>query len=51
VWPLTDGRPQGGHVTRAVSLYDVDQELSAADARRLAAALLNAADELDGLAK
>jgi hypothetical protein len=39
----------GGDVTRAVSLYDTEKELTAADARRLAAALLNAADELDGL--
>ena len=36
-----------GEVTRAVSLYDTDKELTAADARRLAAALLNAADALD----
>ncbi len=37
-----------GEVTRAVSLYDVeDKELTAADARRLAAALLDAADALD----
>jgi hypothetical protein len=45
-WQSADGTIDGG-----VSLYDVDKELSAADARRLAAALLNAADELDGLAK
>lgn len=43
-WQYADGR-----VERSVSLYDADKELSAADARRLAAALLNAADELDRL--
>jgi hypothetical protein len=43
-WQSTDGT-----VTRSVSLYDTDDELDARDARRLAAALLNAADELDGL--
>jgi hypothetical protein len=44
-WQNTDGR-----VDRGISLYDAqDKELTAADARRLAAALLNAADELDRL--
>jgi hypothetical protein len=39
-----------GTIVRGVSLYDAqDKELTAADARRLAAALLNAADELDTL--
>ena len=41
-WQTADGE-----VTRAVSLYDTDKELTAADARQLAAALLNAADMLD----
>jgi hypothetical protein len=45
-WQSADGT-----VERCVSLYDADKELTAADARRLAAALLNAADELDGLSK
>jgi hypothetical protein len=43
-WQCADGT-----VVRGVSLYDTEKELTAADARRLAAALLNAADELDGL--
>ena len=43
-WQTADGQ-----VIRAVSLYDADKELTAADARKLAAALLNAADELDRL--
>lgn len=43
-WQIADGT-----VIRCVSLYDTQKELDADDARRLAAALLNAADELDGL--
>ena len=38
-----------GDITRGISLYDTDKELTAADARQLAAALLNAADQLDQL--
>ena len=42
-WQYADGA-----ITRCISLYDAeDNELTAPDARRLAAALLNAADELD----
>jgi hypothetical protein len=36
-----------GDVTRCISLYDTEKELTAADARRLAAALMDAADALD----
>jgi hypothetical protein len=44
-WQSSDG-----DVDRCISIYDAgNAELSAADARRLAAALLNAADELDRL--
>ncbi len=44
-WQYADGR-----VTPCVSLYDADgKELSAANARRLAAVLMDAADELDRL--
>ena len=38
-----------GKITRGVSLYDTDRELTAADARKLAAALMDAADHLDRL--
>ncbi len=38
-----------GLFDRYVSLYDTDHKLSAADARQLAAALIQAADALDGL--
>jgi hypothetical protein len=46
-----DGAQFGdGQVFRHISLYDVDgKELTATDARKLAAALLNAADALEAL--
>lgn len=40
-----------GQVSRSISLYDTDKELTSADARALAAALLEAADEYDRLEK
>jgi hypothetical protein len=36
-----------GTIDRAVSQYDADKELTAADARQLAAALLDAADDVE----
>ncbi|OBF22922.1 hypothetical protein A5725_12035 [Mycobacterium kubicae] len=46
---VVDGwQDSDGNIEKCVSVYD-EAELTAADARRLAAALLNAADELDAL--
>jgi len=50
-WVQVDGRQHAdGQVDAAVSVYGGDgEQLDAAQARKLAAALLNAADALDGL--